>query len=242
MAPGAVWIGCRNMNNGFGTPATYLECFEWFLAPYALGDEPADGNPALAPDVTNNSWGCPPSEGCAVATLQAAVDAQRAAGIFTVVSAGNKGSGCSTVVDPPAFYDGAYTVGALNTGFDTIATISSRGPVTVDGSGRLKPDIAAPGTSIRSSVPGNGYGNLTGTSMAVPHVVGAVALLWSARPDLRGEIELTEDLINQTAYHINTSACFSSAWPNNVYGFGRLDVRATVNRALAQAFFPIIVR
>lgn len=41
MAPGAQWIGCRNMNQGNGTPATYLECFEFFLAPYPVGGTPA---------------------------------------------------------------------------------------------------------------------------------------------------------------------------------------------------------
>ena len=62
MAPGARWIGCRNMDNGVGSPATYAECYQWFVAPTALdGSEP---RPDLAPDVINNSWGCPPSEGC----------------------------------------------------------------------------------------------------------------------------------------------------------------------------------
>ena len=62
MAPGARWIGCRNMDNGVGSPATYAECYEWFVAPTRVdGSEP---RPDLAPDVINNSWGCPPSEGC----------------------------------------------------------------------------------------------------------------------------------------------------------------------------------
>ena len=112
MAPGAKWIGCRNMNQGVGTPATYIECFEFFLAPYPVAGTPAQGDPNLAPDVTNNSWGCPPSEGCSAGSLQAAVEAQRAAGIMTVVSAGNAGSACSTVNDPPAIYDASYSVGA----------------------------------------------------------------------------------------------------------------------------------
>jgi subtilisin family serine protease len=242
MAPGAQWIGCRNMDEGIGTPATYLECFEWFLAPYPVDGGPEDGNPDLAPDVTNNSWSCPPSEGCAVGTLQAAVEAQRAAGIFTVVSAGNLGSGCSTVVDPPAVYDAAYTVGALNTGSDSVANLSSRGPVLIDGSQRRKPDIAAPGTSIRSSIRGSTYGSLSGTSMAVPHVVGAVALLWSAWQEGRGQIELTEDILNQSAFHINSSDCTSSGWPNNTFGFGRLDVRAAVDLVLEHYYMPLISR
>ena len=150
MAPGAKWIGCRNMDQGNGTPARYIECMEFFLAPYPLNCTPNEGDPALAPDITTNSWGCPTSEGCSVNTLQAAVEAQAAAGIQMVVAAGNSGSSCSTVTDPPSFYEASYTVGALNTGTDTIAGFSSRGPVTADGSNRIKPDITAPGTSTRS--------------------------------------------------------------------------------------------
>ena len=62
VAPGAKWIGCRNMNEGDGTPATYSECFQWFIAPTDLNNQ--FPNPTLAPHVINNSWGCPPSEGC----------------------------------------------------------------------------------------------------------------------------------------------------------------------------------
>ena len=151
MAPGAKWIGCRNMDQGAGTPARYIECMEFFLAPYPVGGTPAQGNPSLAPDVTSNSWGCPASEGCSTTSLLAAVEAQRSAGITMVVAAGNSGSSCSTVSDPPSFHEASYTVGALNNGADTIASFSSRGPVTADGSLRLKPDIAAPGTSVRST-------------------------------------------------------------------------------------------
>src|SRR6266480_2265593 len=96
MAPGAKWIGCRNMDQGDGTPARYIECMEFFLAPYPVGG--GQGDPTKAPDITTNSWGCPPSEGCSVDSLQAAVEAQAAAGIQMVVAAGNAGPGCSTVV------------------------------------------------------------------------------------------------------------------------------------------------
>jgi serine protease AprX len=229
MAPGAKWIGCRNMNVGVGTPTTYIECFEFFLAPYPVNSTPAQGDPALAPDVTVNSWSCPISEGCSWDTLQAAVEAQRAAGIMTVVAATNYGSGCSTIAEPPAPYAAAYTVGALNTGTDTVASFSSRGPVTVDGSSRRKPDIAAPGTGIRSSIPGGGYSSaFSGTSMATPHVAGAVALLWSARPALKNQITPTEQVLNDSAVHISSTECDSSGWPNNTYGYGRLDLREAV--------------
>jgi serine protease AprX len=238
VAPGAKFIGCRNMNVGVGTPTTYLECFEFFLAPYPLGGTPAQGRPDLAPDVTNNSWSCPSSEGCNAASLLAAVQAQRAAGIMTVASAGNDGSSCNTIRDPIGLYGEVYTVGALNTSADTIASFSSRGAVTSDGSNRLKPDIAAPGTGTRSSTRGGSYGTMSGTSMASPHVAGAVALLWSARPELKNQIEATEQVLNDSAVHISSTACGSSGWPNNTYGYGRLDVLAAAQARAALTLTP----
>jgi subtilisin family serine protease len=236
MAPGAKWIGCRNMDQGNGTPATYMECFEFFLAPYPVGGTPAQGDPSKAPDVTTNSWGCPPSEGCSALTLQSAVEAQRAAGIMTVVAAGNAGSSCSTVNDPPAIYDAVYSVGALNNGTDTIASFSSRGPVTLDGSNRLKPDISAPGTNVRSAnrTSDTAYMTISGTSMASPHVGGAVALLWSAQPALRNDISTTENILNGAAVHLLANACDigSPASPNNTFGYGRLDIKTAVDVAL----------
>lgn len=240
MAPGATWIGCRNMDDGNGTPTTYLECFDFFLAPYPLGGNPqTDGNPALAPDVTVNSWSCPKSEGCDWDTLQAAVAAQRAAGIMTVVAATNLYHGtCSTIVDPPAVYDDAYTVGALNTDSDVLAGFSSVGPVTVDGSGRTKPDIAAPGTGTRSAYPGDSYTWMGGTSMATPHVAGAVALLWSAVPTLTNNIAATEAYLNAAAVPIASTACGSAGLPNNYFGYGRLDILAAVEQALTDYKVP----
>ncbi|MEO5825676.1 MAG: S8 family serine peptidase, partial [Gemmatimonadales bacterium] len=233
MAPQAQFIGCRNMNVGVGTPATYTECFEWFLAPYPIGGTPAEGDPAKAPDITTNSWTCPSSEGCSPTTLQAGVEAQRAAGIMMVVAAGNSGPSCSTVVDPPAIYDASYTVGALNTSTDTIASFSSRGPVLSDGSMRLKPDITAPGTNTRSSYNSSdtSYAFLSGTSMATPHVAGAVALLWSAHAELRNDDTASEDVINSTAFHILSNSCDggSPVTPNNTFGNGRIDILAAVD-------------
>jgi subtilisin family serine protease len=228
MAPGAKWIGCRGLDQGNGTPARYIECMEWFLAPYPIGG--GKGDPTKAPDITINSWFCNPDEGCSPDTLQAAVEAQVAAGIMMVVCAANDGPNCSTVDDPPAIYEAAYTVGALITGTDTIADFSNRGPVTIDGSGRIKPDIAAPGTSTRScsNADDNSYAILNGTSRATPHISGAMALLWSAIPSLRHQITTSRDTLNNSAVHIASTQCGTAGPPNNVYGWGRVDILAAV--------------
>jgi len=231
MAPGAKWIACRNMDEGTGTPARYIECMEFFLAPYPVNGTPDDGDPTQAPDITINSWGCPTSEGCTVNTLQAAVEAQAAAGIMMVVAAGNAGPGCSTSIDPPSFYDASYTVGALNTGTDTIASFSSRGPITVDGSNRTKPDISAPGTNTRSAsnTSDSAYTFASGTSMATPHISGAMALLWSAHPELQNQIDASQTVLNDNAVFISSTLCGAAGPPNNVFGWGRVDILAAVN-------------
>jgi len=227
VAPGAKWIACRNMDEGVGRPSTYIECLQFFLAPTDLNG--ANPDPSKRPNAIGNSYLCPPEEGCSVGSLQTAVDNVRAAGTFMAVSAGNEGrDGCSTIMFPPAVYDSSTTVGATGAD-DQIAVFSSRGPVTADGSGRLKPDLVAPGAGVRSAT-ASGYASASGTSMASPHVGGAVLLLWSAFPVLRGDVDATEQLLEQTAVHLTTfEGCggdAATAVPNNTFGWGRLDVYA----------------
>lgn len=233
MAPDARWIGCRNMNQGVGTPATYIECFEFFMAPYPVGgDSTLDGDPSMAAHVINNSWGCPPSEGCDHDSLRLVVENVRTAGILVVASAGNGGSSCSTVSSPPAIYDAAFSVGAVDSS-DDIAGFSSRGPVTIDGSDRMKPDVSAPGVDVRSCLPGGGYDSWNGTSMAAPHVSGLAALLISADPTLEGNVDELEELIRTGAYPITTDeGCGGdglSDVPNNVFGYGIINALSAVD-------------
>jgi subtilisin family serine protease len=142
---------------------------------------------------------------------------------------------------------GALDVAADNvTPVDSLASFSSRGPVSADNSFRLKPDLAAPGTKIRSAVGPSGAGStdtsyttMSGTSMATPHVAGAVALIWSAQPSLRNDIDKTEAILNASAFHIPSPAtgnCDGGAVvvPNNWYGYGRLDAKAAVDYALLE--------
>ncbi len=236
VAPDAQWIAARNMERGWGKLSTYTDCFEWFLAPTDLNGQNPD--PLQAPHVINNSWGCPPIEGCNIdnwSIMETAVNNLRAAGVVVVVSAGNDGANCGKVQNPASIFEGSFTVGASNN-VDTLGGFSSAGPVMVDGSMRLKPNVVAPGVQVRSCVRNGGYATWNGTSMAGPHVAGVVALMISANPELAGQVELIEDIIEQTAvplYWEEDCEDFSgSAHPNTYYGYGRIDALAAVQMAM----------
>lgn len=238
MAPKAKWIGCRNMDGGLGKPATYLECFQFFLAPTRVNGDPfTTGRPEFAPHVINNSWGCPGEEGCTGEEILPALKAMHEASIMVVVSAGNSGKkGCGSILDQPATHTEYVTsVGAYNHRNGSIANFSSRGPSAYNK--KLGPDLVAPGVSIRSSVPGNKYDQAmwSGTSMAGPHVAGAVALIWSANPKYVGQIEATKSLLQKTSEAKTTSeSCggvSGSAVPNNTYGYGIMRVFEAVKVA-----------
>ena len=229
VAPGARWIGCRNMDaKGVGTPATYSACYQWFVAPTRT--DGSDPRPDLAPDVINNSWSCPDYEGCTEPDiLFAVVQAVRAAGILSAHSAGNSGSGCETINEPAAIYAESFTVGST-TDSDQISYFSSRGPVTADGSNRFKPQVTAPGSSIFSTIPNSRYGTKSGTSMAAPHVAGLTALLISAQPAFAGQVDELETLIERSALPLytdqNCGGDTSTSHPNHTYGWGRIDALA----------------
>ena len=236
VAPGAQWIGCANLARNLGNPGFYLDCLQFMLAPFPQQGSPLkDGDPARGAMVLNNSWGCPDVEGCDANVLLPAVRALRSAGVFVVASAGNDGlSGCSSVKDPIALYGEVYSVGAVGVAGD-LAGFSSLGPVTVDGSNRVKPDILAPGEGVFSSFPHNTYAVESGTSMAGPHVVGVVALMWSANPKLIGNVERTTQILNATAqpYHGQMPKCVpGTSTPNNAAGYGSVDAYAAVKAAL----------
>lgn len=94
-----------------------------------------------------------------------AIKRARARGVIVVVAAGNSGPGDDTV-DYPGALDEVVCVAATARG-DFVADFSSRG---------REVDVAAPGSSVRSTIPGNLYGTMSGTSMATPYVAGCAAL------------------------------------------------------------------
>lgn len=234
VAPGARWIGCRNMNAGVGTVARYIECMQWMMAPTDLANH--NPQPDLAPDVISNSWGCVASEGCTTGQeLVNAVNNLVTGGIFFVVAAGNDGAGCATIFNAPSIYDSSFVV-ASTTSADSVSNFSSRGPVS--GAARILPDVAAPGSLVRSGYKTsvNAYTTLSGTSVAAPHVAGAAALLIATNPALKGHPDQIANLLRSTAMHINGSnqtcgGITASMFPNPVQGSGRIDVYAAFKMA-----------
>ena len=236
VAPDAKWIACRNMDRGYGSPVTYTECYEWFLAPTDINGQNPD--PTRSPHVINNSWGCPPNEGCNLDNffmMETVINNLTAAGTVVVVSAGNDGSSCGTISNPSAIFENSFAVGASRED-DTKAGFSSIGPVLVDSSYRIKPDVVAPGVNVLSIDHQGGFNSWGGTSMAGPHVAGAVALIISANPDLAGQVDVIKDILKSTAVTlVDDAVCgdiSSMDVPNFYYGYGRIDALAAVEMAM----------
>ncbi|PZG04858.1 peptidase [Nonomuraea aridisoli] len=217
VAPGAKWITAKACATTGCPDYALLAAGQWILAPTDL--ENRDPRPDLAPDIVNNSWG-----GAGLNLwYKEIVEAWVAAGIFPAFSNGNAGPACGTTGSPGG-YTASYSAGAFDVN-GRIMPESSRGPGE---DGELKPNIAAPGVDVRSALPGDAYGVKSGTSMASPHVAATVALMWSASPALRHDVEATRALLDGTASDVDDTSCGGTAADNLVWGEGRLDAYAAV--------------
>ena len=232
VAPGAKTIHCKSFtNSGGANDANVLTCFQWFLAPWDLSHN--NPNPAKAPNAINNSWGW---AGGNHTTFVAAINALQAAGILVEASAGNSGPACQSL-GSPGDYDNILTIGSVDhSGYafpGSISSFSSRGPSIVTPASFM-PDVMAPGNTIRSSMPGNTYGNMSGTSMAAPHVAGVVALLWQAVPSLKGHVPETIAAIKARAIPLagqtgsNCGGNYTTG-PNNDWGTGTVDAKVLID-------------
>ncbi len=219
VAPEARWIGVKVLDrNGYGYDSWIHAGFQWLLAPA--------GDPALAPDVVNCSWG---NENGRLTTFQDDLRALRAAGILPVFANGNSGPDEATVYSP-ASLPGAFAVGATDEE-DQVAYFSSRGPSPW---GEVRPHVVAPGVHIRSAFPGGQYGRSNGTSMAAPHVSGLAALLRSVSPTLS---------VTQTMFAITSTAVpLGEPIPNDDAGWGRVDAFAAVAALVHPGFIEGTVR
>jgi subtilisin family serine protease len=229
VAPGASWIAALGCPFRSCYESTLIESAQWLLAPTdAEGKNP---RPDLRPHIINNSWAT--SSGNSF--YEGYTTAWRAAGIFAVFSSGNRGTYLCATVASPADYANVVAVGST-TSTDELSSFSGIGPGP---GGILKPDLTAPGSNILSTIGSNNYGTMNGTSMAAPHVAGAVALLWSANPELIGDYDTTYRLLVETAQpRIDDTfsgdqyaACHADSVPNNIYGYGLLDTYAAIAEA-----------
>ena len=225
VAPGAQWIAVKIFNDqGGGTATAIHQGFQWLLDP--------DHNPATAdaPQVVNNSWTYA-NPGCYLA-FEADLQSLRAAGILPIFAAGNSGPNSNSSYSP-SNNPSAFAVGATdNTG--QISAISSRGPSTCGGSTGPYPELVAPGTDIRTTGLYGTYYIDSGTSFAAPHVAGGLALLLSAFPNLSA--------IEQASALINSATDMGLAGPDDVYGFGELNLLAAYQQQLTAptpTFTPI---
>lgn len=222
VAPGAEWIAARAFFGEEGHDSDIIEAAEWVLAPT---DDEGEPHPEKAPDVVNNSWGGNTIDNDWFLPM---VEAWRSAGIVPIFSVGNT----DLFQDPdpgtasaPGNYEEVIAVGAVDDE-DQLADFSLRGPSE---DGVIKPDIAAPGVSIRSSIPGESFDEFdydvsNGTSMAAPHVAGVVSLMKDVDPELT--VEAIESILKLTA-DSKTDDEYEEV-PNNGYGYGVLSANAAV--------------
>jgi len=208
VSPGARWIACRGFpNEGSASADKLLDCGQWILT----------ANPR--PHVCTNSW----AGGQGHVWYNSVITAWRAAGIVPVFAIENSGSSCRSA-NSPGDKPGVLSLGATQQG-GTMAGFSSRGP-SIDG--RQKPEVSAPGHSIVSAGNSNPdhYSIKSGTSMATPHVAGAVALLKARQPNMSVDNVIAR--LQSTAAHPLVSnadkSCGRSLWPNMAFGYGRINV------------------
>jgi subtilisin family serine protease len=221
VAPGATLVVAKALDaQGVGNGTALIQAAQWMMDP--------DGDPATAdyPTVISNSWVSPDATDT---WFLAMVQAWRALGIVPVFAAGNSGGAGS--VGSPASYSESVAVGSIDEQQD-LSSFSSQGPVTwndvnlegiAPGTAVTKPDFVAPGEDVMSTVPG-GYGEMSGTSMAAPHVAAAVALLRQAAPTMSADDVIAT--LRATADDLGT------AGPDNQYGSGEVDVYAAIESVL----------
>ncbi len=216
----ANWMAAAVIDRGQNlskTVSDILAAFQWAADP--------DGDPETSadlPDVVCNSWGIPKGlfEACNE-TFFEAIDNLEALGVVVIFACGNEGPNAGTIRNPAdraSSPTNSFSVGAVDQSRADlmIANFSSRGPANCDTT-KVKPEIVAPGVSLRSSYKGGTYRLMSGTSMAAPIVAGCVALMREYNPD--ATVEEIKNALIQSALDLGL------AGKDNEYGHGFINVR-----------------
>jgi len=232
VAPAAEWISAAVIDVGCNASGI-LDALEWAADP--------DGNPNTVedvPDAVNNSWAYPTAGGgsnlaCHPFFWQV-IDNLEAAGAVAVFAAGNRTHVFSRSIGNPAdrgtssfssFAVGNYAVNSLmvdSLNPDSVVAFTGQvtkssciGP-TLCGPDSLKPEVVAPGNGIYSAFAGNQFGYLTGTSMAAPHIAGAVALLRQYNPN--STVDTIKWALSMSATDVEAPG------PDTISGFGLINI------------------
>ncbi|EQC29163.1 hypothetical protein SDRG_13036 [Saprolegnia diclina VS20] len=249
VAPEAQFISCRGLYEESGDDESLLTCAQFMVCP--TKPDGSDPDCTKGADLVNNSWGGDTDTSPWFADV---IDAWHMAGITPIFANGNEGPACATAGNPASYRNviAVGAVGSYDDEPNELAFFSSKGPAQYqDATGKkhtiVKPDISAPGFFTYSAVNvGDGfYDYYAGTSMAAPHVAGVVALIKSAQHGLTYNqiyryltTTTVKDVLtaepakwvlrdkNHTTYPgaPNCGGVSDKAWPNNRYGYGRVNV------------------
>uniref|UniRef100_K3W9H1 subtilisin n=1 Tax=Globisporangium ultimum (strain ATCC 200006 / CBS 805.95 / DAOM BR144) TaxID=431595 RepID=K3W9H1_GLOUD len=221
VAPGAKWSACKSCRTDFCLESEMIACTQFMLCPTDTNGNNPDCS--KAPHVINNSWGAPAG---GENKYTAIITAWRQAGIIPVFASGNILPSCGTILSP-SDDPNVIAVGATNAD-DSLLFYSGTGPTQ---SGLIKPDVSAPGGAVYSAgiASDNSYKLDSGTSMASPHVAGAVALLLSANPSLTFDqvlaaLRSTTDTRTLISSNRTCGGTPDNVFPNNIFGYGRINV------------------
>ncbi len=221
VAPGAYLVGIKVLDeSGSGTVSDVIAGIEWAV----------ENKDTYNIRVINLSLGARVADNDGTHPVAIAVDEAVLAGIVACVAAGNEGPAPGSITTPGDAHL-AITVGAAyDSGEGTkgaVAFWSSKGPTD---DGRVKPDITAPGVRIMApeANTGTGYIEYSGTSMATPHVAGAVALLLQHDPTL--DPAQVKYILTRT-----TQVDYYSGNPDNTEGYGYIDIGSAIDNSAALA-------
>ena len=222
VAPDARWIAARVFDDrGQATTSAIHLAFQWLL------DPDHDPSTADAPQVVNSSWSM--TAGCNL-EFEPDIQALRTARILPVFAAGNSGPSAPSDYSP-ANNPGALAVGATTVS-DQISPDSSRGPTSCGGVSTTYPAVTAPGVGVVTLDLLGGTTTVSGTSLAAPHVAGALALLLAAHPALTAADQ--EAALRTTAVDLGASG------PDNVFGDGRIDVAGALASLGQDSSGPVV--